>query len=562
MDTMNFITRILTWINFFLILGNVNLFAEEPDEYISDLTGGFSEGEYRIIRYFEDNPIDPNEAEIEYLLDIPGFPGTLAERVIAAVKKSGGSSEWILLLSPDDRKRIYNYKRFLILPFARNYDLSLRYTRRCLTVLPYCRDDGYIRIENGLSSFRVKIRSSCDITEVTAYSLFNLLNKQLRVHTGDFLPDFAMGLVASGHSFYYPFSYGYPLNKYKWVSMGTYFYGRVIRGVAADYKKGFLRALIYNGVIREHDDARFNFGGDPFRGGRMEVRIGESRFGVSVVEEGSAVSARHTGLDARCEKENLNLAFELALSPSGGRAFSCGGKIKNAKMKTGFLVYKVDHSFSNSMGKIPSDGRKVNGEQGGMSAVVERGLARRLYLRCSIERWVNRRSYSLSEKLSLSLQLIKKLKRKKLCLEWKYGEYKREILVPRGIEYISGSNALKFLFTCKGGEYFSFRNSIRVPWSEDYFGYLIAPSLKFLFPNGHFKGDFSLAFYKALEGTPFYYYYQPSVEGGFAWKYLSGSGFRSTLGFEISCKRILFHMLFSTDSSGQMDIIIQVIMKL
>jgi hypothetical protein len=371
-----------------------------------------------------------------------------------------------------------------------------------------------------------------------------------------------MGLVASGHSFYYPFSYRYPLNKYKWISKGTYFYGRVIRGMAADYRKGFFRALIYNGVIREYDDGRFNFGDDTFRGGRMEVGIGESRVGVSIVEEGRGVSAHYTGLDGRCEKGNLNLAFELALSPSGGRAFSCGGKVKKAKTKTGFLVYKVDNSFSNSMGKIPADGRKVNGEQGGMSAVIERELIRRLYLRCSIERWINRRSYSLSKKLSSSLQLIKKLNRKKLCLEWKHGEYGRGILVPWGIESISGSNALKFLFTCKSGEYFSFRNAIGVPWGKDYFGYLIAPSVRFFSPDGHFKGDFSLAFYKALKGTPIYYYYQPSVEGSFAWKYLSGSGFRSTLGFEISCKRTSFHMLFSTDSSGRMDIIIQVVMKL
>ena len=83
-----------------------------------------------------------------------------------------------------------------------------------------------------------------------------------------------------------------------------------------------------------------------------------------------------------------------------------------------------------------------------------------------------------------------------------------------------------------------------------------------LFRSGHFKGDFSLACHKAMEGIPSYYYYQPSVEGSFAWKHLSGSGFRGTIGFKVYWGKTLFHMTLSADSSDQMDMIVQAIMKL
>ena len=146
----------------------------------------------------------------------------------------------------------------------------------------------------------------------------------------------------------------------------------------------------------------------------MEVRIRESKIGASIVEEGGSIPEHYTGIDSRFKKGDLDIGFEMALSPGGGRAVSCAGKIKNTKTKTGFLIYDVNRLYSNLLGRIPADGRKVNGEQRGLSAVVEREISRRFYLRCSIERWTNRRSYSLERKLSLRFQLIKKLKRKKL----------------------------------------------------------------------------------------------------------------------------------------------------
>ena len=559
---MSYFIRALTWINLFSIIYSVNIYAEEPEESISDLADRFSDGEYAIIRYLEENPIDPRKADIEDLLDIPGFTRALARRVIAAVNKSKGDSQWILFLSSEDRRKIHKYKRILMLPSVRNYDLSLRYTRSDVTNLDNNQDDRYIHLESDRANLLGRIRSGNGTTEVTGYAIFNLLNKQLRVYTGDFLPDFAMGLVARGQSFYYPFSYRYPLNKYRWISRGNYFYGKVIRGMAVDYEKYFFRSLVYNGRIREYDDGKFDFSNDTFKGGRAEVKIGESKIGVSIVEEGGSIPEYYTGIDSRFKKGNLDLGFEMAISPGGGRAISCAGKIKSKKTKTGLIIYDVNRLYSNLLGKIPADGRKVKGEQRGVSAVVERELSRRFYLRCSIERWTNRRSYSLANKLSLRFQLIKKLKRKKVRLEWKYSENKTVGLVPRKIENISGANTLKFLFTSEPGVNFRFRNSIMVPWGEGYLGYLIVPSVRFLFLDGHIKGDFSLALYKALEGNPIYYCYQPSVKGSFAWKYLSGSGMRGVCGLEISWKNTIFHTLFSVDSTSKIYMTIQLIMEL
>jgi hypothetical protein len=147
-------------------------------------------------------------------------------------------------------------------------------------------------------------------------------------------------------------------------------------------------------------------------------------------------------------------------------------------------------------------------------------------------------------------------------LEWKYVESKTVGLIPREIEYVPGSNTLKFLFTSEPGVNFRFRNSLMVPWGEGYLGYLIVPTVRFLFLDKHIKGDLSLAMYKALEGNPFYYCYQPSVKGSFAWKYLSGSGMRGVCGLEISCESAIFHVLFSVDSTSQIYMTIQLIMGL
>ncbi|MDZ7860201.1 MAG: hypothetical protein U5O15_05985 [Candidatus Krumholzibacteriota bacterium] len=561
MGGMTLFIRACIFINISLILTNVNLSAEIYDDSAAGSIEGFSEEEYRVIKFLQDNPVDLYKASVGDLMEIPGFTIPLARRVIKAVNQSEDDSDWMLLLSPRDRKEIVKYKRFIIIPSVKGYNFELRYTSRHLLDSDGYTDDGYIHLENEWADFSGRIRRRGGAPEMTAYVLFDLIERHLSFYVGDFLPDFAMGLVAEGQTFYYPFSYSYPLNNYRFISKGTYFYGKVIRGMATCYKRGLFRIFIFNGLMRKYKDGKFIFSDNLYRGGRLETKIGESKVGASIIRDGTS-SGNYAGIDARIKRGSLDLGLELALSAEGGKALSCAGSIKKRKTKAGILLYNVNRYFGNSLGRIPADGRKLNGMQRGISVVVEREFLKDLSLRCSIERWMNRRSYLLENKLSLRFQLIRKMSNKKIRLAWKHSEKEKKGAMLREIEPFSASNTLKLLFNCKAGEHVKIRNSMKIPWEEDSYGYLIAPSVEFTFMDGLIKGNYSFAAYRALEGNPSYYYYQPSVRGSFAWKHLSGSGFRNVIGFELYYRKTLIHLLFSVDSSGKTDMTVQAVMGL
>ncbi len=561
MGDITLFTRACIFINISLMLTNVNLSAEIYDYSAAGSIDGFSEEEYRVIEYLQDNPVDLDKASVGDLMEIPGFTIPLARRVVKAVNQSGEDSNWILLLSPRDRKEILKYKSFIIIPSVNSFNFELRYTSRYLSDSDRNSDDGYIHLENDWADFSGRIRRKGAATDISAHILFDLIERDLSFYVGDFLPDFAMGLVAEGQMFYYPFSYSYPLNNYRFISKGTYFYGEVIRGMAACYKRDLFKIFFYNGLMRKYKDGKFIFSDDLYRGGRLETEIGESKIGASIIREGRS-SENYAGIDARTKRGNLDLGFELALSADRGKALSCAGSIKKRKTKVGILLYNLNRYSGNSLGRIPADGRRLKGMQRGISVVAEREFLKDLSFRCSIERWMNRRSYLLENKLSFRFHLIKKMSNKKIRLAWKYSEKEKKGVIPSRIEPFSASNTFKLLFNCKAGEHLKIRNSMKVPWEEDSYGFLIAHSVEVAFLGGSIKGNYSFAAYRAIDGNPSYYYYQPSVRGSFAWKHLSGSGFRNLIGFELYYRKTVIHLLLSVDSSGKKEMTVQAVMGL
>ncbi len=539
-------------------------FCGEGIESAFDLSGLLSREEYEIIKELEDNPVSPAGKRVEALLILPGFTPEAIQVIKRAAKEYRG--DWIDGLPPRVRRLVRRYAIFIKSPRPARRSYNIRLDGRKTGRSAEFSERMYFKIAGPNLLFTGQARAYGKRYPVSGY-IMSGLPFGIKVHAGDFLPDFGLGLIASRPVMIYPFSSWYPLKRSRLISRGSYFYGESLRGGVLGFMARGGELVAFKGHRRRYSDLIFKT--DPAWTTGVSARFsrGNSFVGLSIVEEeDDDTQYRLLGLDVRSCLFGIETGAEYAFSSRSGSAWACGLRSSDSgKAKCGVVFYGTRDGYSNNFGTIPANGRKPGDNQRGFALVLEERITGGISTKGYVERHCKWKGGEKSSKFLTRLRLIWETEAADCRLEWKRSEHFDRSLLPYPSFKKESSgyrkNTVKLTVKKELGRYTRCRQVLAVPWSERFSGYLSSSSAKISMLDGKLLLNLCAAFHKSLKGRAYFYGYEPSVQGDFPWKYISGSGWRVAFGMRYSMWKAKIHLVLKGDSKGKRSIYLQTIIR-
>lgn len=505
---------------------------------------GIDMDEYQALEHLEEHPLDPMTAEPDELRTLPGFPERLLKRLIDERERNNTIRRLFDSLTPPERDALRRYEPYLELPGRLPIRIEAWFTADRLGPGRERRDD--MRLASRGEGFRARARYRSE--DLYRFYLAGFLpSGHARLHVGDFTPDLAMGLCFSSYTATYPFSHGYHIRKRRWVSGTTSLYGASMRGGAAEFWAGSIRALFLGGRLCSYREGRLDVGGPAVLCGRFSLARGGFSVGAGIhyIERGGDEPV--SSFDASWSEGPMETAAEISTNGKdwcGLWAISVRGKGSGMSL----LVYELPGGMGHPLGRyFYGAGRWRRGG----SIVLQRRLASPLRLFCSFERSDARDPFGAKRRDLLRLECRWSAGGSSVKLSLKRCIERQSILMPhpssgeRPEGEISDSIHLLQAWRLFGST--RLRVSCRAPLERGGRGYLVCPSLTI---DRGLSVTLSWALHRAVDGMPLFYCYERSLKGQYPWRALRGDGWRVALIGGVSIGPVRIASGLSTTSGG------------
>jgi hypothetical protein len=511
----------------------------------SGIPGETEMEEFEAIENLAENPIDPKRATLEMFLSIPGFPPDLASRVIRARGENSSGTRWLAMLTPAERETLYRFDRFVMLPERRPTRIRTRVTRVHVGSPQSERLDVFLSVENERWKLRCRDRLTTLDHSVSPYISRMFLSSALNIGVGDFMPDYAMGLLFNGSPYYYPFTAGFPLRGNRWIAPVPSWYGEAIRGCAVegwiDRFRGMLfagRPRIYRGGSVEFD--RCVYGGR----GCFAVRHGEVGLTFTCVEHGH--SGTTCAVDGRWRTGDMQTAIEVLAVGRGAGAGTGGISFRGDPIGAGLVVYHIPFGLRGRFGAVPGGRIKGDSWQRGIASVVSGSIRAWSNVRASFERFVTGNASARRTKEIVRTEVETRWRWASMKLSYRWRLYRDESGIPYPCDdpiTADETEGMHFLFLGRHGAVSRLRLSVRLVSEERGEGYLVSSSARIGLFRHRLRCTFAGSLYRSRSGEPVLYMYEPVLEGSFPWVAVRGNGWRGVVltdvkwgGLTVSCR--------------------------
>ncbi len=501
--------------------------------------------EFDAIESLAENPIDPKRATLEMFLSIPGFPSDLASRVIRARGENRTGNRWLAMLTPAERETLYRFDRFVMLPERRPTRVRARVTHVHVGSPESERSDAFLSVDDERCKLRFRERLTARDHSVSPYVSRMFISSALNVGVGDFIPDYALGLLFNGSPYYYPFTSGFPLRGNRWIAPVPSWYGEAIRGCAVEGWVNRFRGMLFAGRPRMYRAGAVEFDRCVYGGrGCVAARGGEVGCTYACVEHGS--SGTVFAVDGRWRTGDVHTAIEVVAAGRGTGAGTGGISLRGDPIDAGLVVYRIPFGLHGRFGAVPG-GRITGGSwQRGIASFVSGAVLGCSYVRASFERFVTGDASTRQTKEIVRAEVETRLRRASMKLSYKWRLYRDE----SGIPYPCGdpimadeTEGMHFLFLGRHGAVSRLRLSVRLVSEERGEGYLVSSSARIGLFRNRLRCTVATSRYRSRSGEPFLYLYEPVLEGSFPWKAVRGSGWRGVVltdvkwgGLTVSCR--------------------------
>jgi len=512
---------------------------------------GFSRDGFEIMENLRDNPIDPLSARSESFLSLPGFPRRLADRIIEIRRGGIGRRGLVGRLTPPERDMLYRYSEFIDLPEMKTVDLSVD----LMVMEPGGdREREECRIKTGggawKSLFRIRRQNGC--YPCTAYMSAGVFKGAVRLHTGDFLPDFAMGLLFDSSTFSYLLSVGYIMRSYRWISARTSFYGIHIRGAAVEVWYKRLRTLAFLGRRRAYDSCRFILDAGPVGGARLEYATDAVHAGLTIYREKTGDTSL-LSLDARLRAGGVLFGAEASLGIDCGPGFIWGMTFDGDGRSGGVRLYVTPEGLRNRYCGLPGGETGSNSARNGICVSLRSRIKGRVMGAFAYEAYGRRCDFIDRGKEILKGELSREKGDLRFKLEIGSSRSRRHREIPYpGLENTLNydNKSLKILVIKKYHKRSRIRLSIQGCSGGGCQGLLLASSMRVYIPRGRITIDLSLARYGSSWGMCVFHFYEQSLKGTNPWRTVSGDGTRLAVLAGSSWGKYRFSISLAPDPSG------------
>lgn len=511
----------------------------------SSVPGETEMEEFDAIESLVENPIDPKRVTLEMFLSIPGFPPDLASRIIRAREENRSGTRWLAMLTPAERETLYRFERFVMLPKRRPTRIRTRVTRVHIGSPESERTDAFLSVENERWRLRCRSRLTAWNHSVSPYVSRMFLSSALNVGVGDFMPDYAMGLLFNGSPYYYPFTAGFPLRGNRWIAPVPSWYGESIRGCVVEGWINRFRGMIFGGRPRMYRGSAVEFDRCVYGGrGCVTVRCGEVGFTFTCGEHGS--SGNICAVDGRWRTCGVRTAIEVAAVGRGAGAGTGGISFRGDPIDAGLVVYHIPFDLRERFGAVP-DGR-ITGDswKRGIASVVSGSIHGRSYVRASFERFVTGDASKRRTKEIVRTEVETRWSRASMKLSYRWRLYRDESGIPYPCDdpiTADETEGMHFLFLGRCGAISRLRLSVRLVSEERGEGYLVSSTARIGLFRHRLRCTFAGSLYRSRSGEPVLYLYEPMFEGSFPWVSVRGSGWRGAVltdmrwgGLTVSCR--------------------------
>ncbi|MCK4236089.1 MAG: hypothetical protein KAX38_03145, partial [Candidatus Krumholzibacteria bacterium] len=448
---------------------------------------------------------------------------------VRGVRSSG--TKWLSRLTPPERETLYRYREFLVLPDRPPTRVSMRISEDRIGSSGLERSDAFISILGDRWKVISRARASVYGRPASFYISSEAMSGRFRLHGGDFLPDFSMGLLFCAYVFSYPFTGGYPFRGYRWLVGRTSFYGRSIRGLAGEVWLGRARAIFFTGSPRYYRSGSFHLEGERVCGGRIEFGAVGGEAGFTVSGDPSSAGGRLLGVDARWRIGKMVLGCEVACDGRARIAGTWGMSLRGKVFDAGILLHGCPYRLGNRFGCTAGRGASAPSRRG-IGVVLRRRIPRRIEIRASLERSSSRAGFDLQKRDLKRVEIVKKWKGGsiKLSFRLKNRESFENVPCPGGESMtFSTSKNLNLLYVWRLRRDLRLRTSLGCPWGKDYVGVLLSPSLGVSLFSGRIMVSAACSIFRSLEGKAIFHFYEPSLKGSYPWSTVSGDGCRTVL---------------------------------
>jgi hypothetical protein len=528
-------------------------------------TGDHVIEEYEIIEDLRENPIDLRTADVEDLVSIPGFPRELALRVIEERGKRRSAAGWLSSMTPPERESLYGFEDFLVLPERKRLRFSARAKKEGLASQVPGRNDFYCSLIGDRRRLNVRLRTYREDRTAAVYCSSRAMSGHLRLHGGDYQPDFSMGLLLSGHDSSYPFSGGYPLRSSRRIIGRTSFYGETLRGGALEIWADRTSVILFAGKRRLYKSNLFRFEDDIVRGARLEIEAGERSAGATVICDPGATGDCLAAVDGRIVTRKLRLGAELAWNGSRRCAFAWGFSSGGDRSRIGAVLYSIPYGFGNRFGCVCGNRCRTDSMLKGCSVVLERRLPLRVACRAALENTMSENGFESKRKLTTRGEIERRGARATFKVSWTSRITDRTTYIPfPGSEppETTESQSLHALLTWRPARGVLIRQSVRCPYSRAHAGYVASPTIRLAAFSGAVRCAVCCSVYRSLRGTPLFYLYEPVLRGGYPWRTLRGDGWRMVIRLESRFRTLRLSSLLSSDGGRGVEAAVQLAVDL
>ena len=531
---------------------------EEPDR------ADFAEEEYEILERLRECPLDITEAAIDDFLDIPGFPRSLAEKIVRAREDGKGASLWLKSLTPLELERLYRYEEFCLLPRRAPLRLTGRFSAERFGTNGLERRQAFLTCAGDGYGGSARFRSSVDVVTVSGCVSKRLLGGRVVIHGWDFVPDIAMGLLFDGSFTYYPFTSGYPFRRYRTVAARTSFYPVAVRGVAVESYSGGACILVFAGRPRTWRGDRFCLGNAVLGGMRICRRCASWELGASLCRDPAHDGGSLAGVDGRCRLGSMAIGGEMACGAAGSVSGVWGIRFRGEVFDIGMLLHEVSFSHAGRFGAAAGRRSDTDEAHRGFSVVLGRWDTGGCRVRAAFEQMRIRERLGDLRRRSIRVEMERRRRpvRVRVSFHSRIDRERSGFIHPGSLIEGEHLSKVKLSTEWRPHRLLSFGATFQYTGSGCGRGSCLAPSIRLMGPSGSFDWMLKAAFYGSYAGKAVFSVYEPALEGGYPWKQLYGSGAAWVFRSRISVGVMRFSWRLSGCDDGMIEGNVQIGLKL
>lgn len=531
---------------------------EEPDR------ADFAEEEYEILERLRECPLDITEADLDDFLHIPGFPRSLAEKIIRAREGGKGAAVWLKSFTPFELERLYRYEEFCLLPRRAPLRLTGRFSAERFGTNGLERRQAFLSCAGDGYGGAARFRSSAGVATVSGCVSKRFLGGRFVIHVGDFVPDIAMGLLFDGSFTYYPFTSGYPFRRYRTVAARTSFYPVALRGTAVESYSGGACILVFAGRPRTWSGDRFRLGTAALSGMRVCRRSASWELGASLCRDPAHDGGSMACVDGRCRLGSLAIGGEMACGVTGSVSGVWGIRFRGVGFDIGMLLHEVTFAYASRLGATAGRRSDTDEAHRGFSVVLGRWDTGGCRVRAAFEQMRIRERLGDLWRRSIRVELEKRRRPVRVRVSF-HSRIDRE---RSGFFHTDSRieddhlSKVKLSTEWRPHRLLSFGVTCQYTGAGCGRGSCLAPSIRLLGPSGSFDWMLKAVFYDSYAGKAAFSVHEPALEGGYPWKQLHGSGAAWVFRSRISVGVMRFSWRISGCDDGSIEGNVQVGLKL